>query len=84
MVLKVIVTGQVVTALGKGEALEISDVLLLESGGVPEREEETLPLLLRFWLITRVKATSSASGASTAISTSEKELEQEQDHRQSS
>ena len=48
MVLEVVVTRQVVTALGRGGALETSNVLLLESGGVPEREEETLPLLLRF------------------------------------
>ena len=48
MVLDVVVTGRVATVLGRGGALETSDILLLESGGVPEREEETLPLLLRF------------------------------------
>jgi len=60
----------VVTAIGRGGALEISDVLLLELGEVPEKGEETLSLSLYFWLVTRVKATSSVSGASTAISTS--------------
>ena len=70
MVLEVVVTGQVVTVLGGGGALETSDVLLLELEGVLERGEGTLPLPLRFLLVTRVKATSSASGASTAISTS--------------
>jgi len=48
MVLEVIVTGQVVTALGRWGALETSDVLLLELGEVPEREEGTLPLPLHF------------------------------------
>jgi len=67
MVLEVVVTGQVATALGRGGALETSDVLLLELEGVPERGEGILPLLLRFWLVTRVKATSSASGVSTDI-----------------
>ena len=37
MVLEVVVAGRVVTALGRGGALETSDVLLLESGGDPER-----------------------------------------------
>ena len=44
MVLEVVVTGRVVTALGRGGALETSVVLLLESEGVPERGEGTLPL----------------------------------------
>jgi len=70
MVLEVVVTGQVVTALGRGGALETSDVLLLESGEVLERGEGALPLPLRFWLVTRVKATSSTSDASIAIFTS--------------
>ena len=58
MVLEVVVTGQVATALGREGALETSDVLLLELEEVPERGEGTLPLPLRFWLVTRVKATS--------------------------
>ena len=70
IVLEVVVTGRVVTALGRERVLETSDVLLLELEEVPERGEGTLPLLLRFLLVTRVKAASSASGASTAISTS--------------
>ena len=60
MVLEVVVAGRVVTALGRGGALETSDVLLLELEGVPERGEGTLPLPLCFLLVTRVKATSSA------------------------
>jgi len=59
-----------VTALERGRALETRNVLLLKSGEVPEGGEGTLPLLLCFLLITRVKVTSSASGISTAISTS--------------
>ena len=69
MVLEVVVAGRVVVALGRGGALETSNVLLLESGEILERGEGTLLLPLRFWLVTRVKATSSTSGASTAIST---------------
>jgi len=69
MVLEVVVTGRVVTALEREGALETSDVLLLELEGVPERGEGTLLLPLHFLLVTRVKATSSASGALTAIST---------------
>jgi len=69
-VLEVVVAGQVVITLGRGGALKISDILLLESRGVPERGEGTLPLLLHFWLVTRVKAASSTSGALTAISIS--------------
>ena len=70
IVLEVIVTGRVVTALRRGGAPETSDVLLLELEGVSERGEGTLLLPLHFWLVTRVKVTSSASGASTAIFTS--------------
>ena len=58
----------VVTALGAGGALETSEILFLElvGGG-----EDTLAfLLLPFLLVTRVKATSPASGASTSISIS--------------
>jgi len=73
-VLEVITARQAVTALEREGALETSDVLLLELGGVPERGEEALFLSLYLWLVTRVKATSSTSGASTAISTSEEEV----------
>ena len=48
MVLEVVVTGRVVTALGRGGALETSDVLLLELEGVTERGEGTLPHHLLF------------------------------------
>jgi len=57
-----------VTALGAGGALETSGILFLElvGGG-----EDTLAFFLPpFLLVTRMKATSSASGASTSISTS--------------
>ena len=57
----------VVTALGTREALETSKILLLElvgGGG------DTLAFPLSFLLVTRVKATSSVSGASTSISIS--------------
>jgi len=57
-----------VTALGAGRALETSRILFLElvGGG-----EDTLAFPLPpFLLVTRVKATSSAYGASTSISTS--------------
>jgi len=66
--------GGVVIALGGGGAHEISAVLLLEPEKDRKRKEEALPFPLRFWLVTRVKVTSSASGPSTAISTSEKEV----------
>ena len=56
-----------VTALGAGGALETSGILLLELVG---GEEDILAFLLPFLLVTRVKATSSTSGASTSISTS--------------
>ena len=56
-----------VTALGAGGALETSRILFLElvGGG-----EDTLVFpLLPFLLVTRIKVTSSTSGASTTIST---------------
>ena len=57
-----------VTALGAGRALETSGILFLELGG---GEEDALAFPLPpFLLVTRVKATSSASGASTSILTS--------------
>ena len=62
-----------VTALGAGGALETSGILFLElvGGG-----EDTLAFpLLPFLLVTRVKATSSASGASTSILTSGERVE---------
>ena len=62
--------GRVVTALGRGGAHEMSNVLLLEPEKDKEGREGALPFPLYFWLVTRVKVTSSASGASTAISIS--------------
>ena len=61
-----------VTALGAGGALETSGILFLElvGGG----EDALAFLLLPFLLVTRVKATFSASGISTVISTSEKDI----------
>ena len=62
----------VVTALGAEEALETSGILFLElvGGG-----EDALAFLLPpFLLVTRVKTTSSTSGTSTSISTSEKRV----------
>jgi len=57
-----------VTALGAGGALETSGVLFLELIG---EEEDALAFPLPpFLLVTRVKATFSASGTSTFISTS--------------
>ena len=44
MVLEVVVAGWVVTALGRGGALKTSNVLLLESGEVPETTRGLLPL----------------------------------------
>ena len=62
-----------VTALGAGEALETSGILFLK---LVEGGEDTLAFpLLPFLLVTRVKATSPASGASTSISTSGEEVE---------
>ena len=54
-----------VIVLGREEALETSKIILLES--VQERED-TLVFPLLFSLVTRMKATSLASGISTAIS----------------
>ena len=56
-----------VAALGAGGAFETSRILFLElvGGG-----EDTLVFLLLFLLVTRVKATSPASSASTSISRS--------------
>jgi len=65
---------RIVTALGRGEAHEMSNVLLLKLDKDKEGREGALPFSLHFWLVTRVKATSSASGASIAISTSGKEV----------
>ena len=48
MVLEVVVARQVITALGTGGALEISDILLLELEGVSERKKGILLLLLHF------------------------------------
>jgi len=62
-------TGQVVTAIKRGEAHEINNVLLLKSEEDIEGKEETLLFLLCFLLVTRVKVTS-VSGTSTAISIS--------------
>jgi len=67
-------TGQVVTALKREKAHEISNILLLESEENIKGREETLLYLLCFILETRVKVTSSASGTSTAISISEEDV----------
>ena len=48
----------------------MSSVLLLEPKEDKEGRKKALPFPLHFWLVIRVKATSSTSGASTAISTS--------------
>jgi len=56
-----------VTVLEIGGALETSEILLLELVG---GEEDTLAFSLLFLLVTRVKAISSTSGASTIISIS--------------
>ena len=62
--------GGVVTVLGGGGAREMSSVLLLEPEEDREGRKGALPFLLRFWLVIRVKVTSSTSGTSIAISTS--------------
>jgi len=67
-------TGQVVTALKREKAHEMSNILLLESEENIKGREETLLYLLCFILETRVKVTSSASGISTAISISEEDV----------
>ena len=67
-------TGQVVTALKREKAHEMSNILLLESEENIKEREETLLYLLCFILETRVKVTSSASGTSTAISISEEDV----------
>ena len=56
-----------ITILGAGRALETSRILFLElvGGG-----EDALVFSFSFLSVTRVKATSSTSGASTSISTS--------------
>jgi len=56
----------VITALGAGGALETSGILFLELVG---GEDNTLAFSLPFFLVTRVKVTSSISDASTFIST---------------
>ena len=48
----------------------MSNVLLLEPEKDREGREGALPFSFYFWLVTRVKVTSSASGALIAISTS--------------
>jgi len=59
---------QVVTALRKEGAYEMSNVLLLESEKDMEERKGALPFSLYFLLETRVKVTSSASDTLTAIS----------------
>ena len=62
----------VVTALGAEGALETSRILFLELvGGGEDALAFPLP---PFLLVTRVKTTSSTSGTSTSISTSEKRV----------
>jgi len=51
-------TEQVVTALGREKAYEISNILLLESEKNIKGREEALFFLLYFLLVTRVKMTS--------------------------
>jgi len=76
MVLKVVIVRlditaepvQVVTALEKGGAYEMSNILLLESEKDMEERKEALLFSLYFLLETRVKMTSSVSDTSTAIS----------------
>ena len=67
-------TGQVITALEKEGAHEIDDILLLESEEDIEGRKDFLLFSLYFLLLFRVKATFSASGTPTAISTSEKNI----------
>jgi len=59
---------QVVTALEKEGAYEMSNILLLESEKDMEERKEALLFSLYFLLETRVKMTSSVSDTSTAIS----------------
>jgi len=56
--------------LGKGEACEISNILLLESEKDMEERKEILLFSLYFLLETRVKVTFSASDILTAITIS--------------
>jgi len=67
MVLSIVMTIQVVTALERGGAHEI---LLLELEKDIKERKETLLLPLCFLLVARVKVISSAFSTSTAISTS--------------
>ena len=57
----------VVTILETGGALKTSEILFLKLVG---EGKDTLAFLLLFLLVTRVKVTSSTSGASTLILTS--------------
>jgi len=60
--------------LGRGTAYKMSDVLLLKSKEDIEEKEKTLPFLLYFLLMTKVKATSLVFGKSPAISISKKDV----------
>ena len=64
----------VVTALERGKAHKMSDILLLESEKDIEGKEEALSFLLYFLLMIRVKATSIASSVSTVISISGEDI----------
>jgi len=66
---------QVVTVLERGRAYKISNILLLELEKYIEERKEALSFLLCFLLVTRMKATFSASGTSMDISTSGKSIE---------
>ena len=68
-------TGQVFTALERGEFWKISNILLLKPKKDIKGKEKTLLFLLYFLLVTRVKATYLVSGTSTAISTSKEDIE---------